>query len=133
MMGRAEKLVRWIMFSVLMSLVPLAASYFGLRLDRRPVHLEMLVARGELLLICTTLGAAAIGELFPSGRENAIGKMFAAGTSLLGLVVCSLYFAAVQSRPAADAEPILSASIWLFAGMLVAGGSCLYFAHQETR
>jgi hypothetical protein len=64
-MTRAERIVRWFMFSVLISLVPLALTYFGLRLDQRPVRLEMLVARGELLLICTTLGAAALGELFP--------------------------------------------------------------------
>jgi hypothetical protein len=68
-----EKLVRWFMFSVLISLVPLALTYFNLWLDRRQAPLEMLVARGELLLICTTLGAAAPGELFPSGRENPIG------------------------------------------------------------
>lgn len=49
MKARAEKLVRWFMFSVLISLVPLSLTYFNLRLDRREVHLEMLVARGELL------------------------------------------------------------------------------------
>ncbi|HEU0298142.1 MAG TPA: hypothetical protein VFR37_01785 [Longimicrobium sp.] len=81
MTSRTEKLVRWFMFGVLVSLVPLAVTYFGLRLDRRPIHLEMLVARGEMLLISTTLGAAALGELFPSSRENVIGKLFAAGTT----------------------------------------------------
>ena len=133
MMARAEKLVRWFMFSVLISLVPLALTSFSLWLDKREVHLEMLLARGELLLISTTLGAAAIGELLPGGGENATGKLFAAGTSLVGLVVCSLYFAAIQSRTAPDAGAIMTASIWLFAGMLVASGSCLYFAHQEAR
>jgi hypothetical protein len=134
MMGPVkERLVRWFMFSVLVSLVPLASSYFNLWLDKREAHLEMLLARGELLLIATTLGAAAIGELFPGDAENAIKKLLAAGTSLVGLVVCSLYFAAIQSRTAPDAGAIMTASIWLFAGMLVASGSCLYFAHQEAR
>ncbi|HEY0020637.1 MAG TPA: hypothetical protein VGC13_30340 [Longimicrobium sp.] len=131
MTSRAEKLVRWFMFSVLVSLVPLALTYFSHRLDRRVVHLEMLVARGELLLICTTLGAAALGELFPSGRDNVIPKLLAAGTSLLGVLVCSFYFAAIQSRAAPNA--IVNASVSLFAGMLVASGSCLYYAHQEAR
>lgn len=52
--ARVEKLVRWLMFSVLVSLVPLALTYFNLWLDHREGHLEALVARGELLLICTT-------------------------------------------------------------------------------
>lgn len=133
MTSRAEKLVRWFMFSVLVSLVPLAMTYFGLRLDRRPVHLEMLVGRGELLLISTTLGAAALGELFPGGRENAIGKLLAAGTSLVGILVCSFYFATIQSRATPDGHAILTVSVWLFAGMLVASAICLFYANQEAR
>lgn len=133
MNARKEKLVRWFMFSVLVSLVPLAFAYFNLRLDGREARLELVLARGELLLICTTLGAAALGELFPGNPENAIGKLFAAGTSVLGLLVCSFYFAAIQSRAAPGAGTILTASIWLFAGMLVACGFCLSLAHQEAR
>ncbi|WP_420127621.1 hypothetical protein [Longimicrobium sp.] len=133
MTSRAEKLVRWLMFSVLVSLVPLAMTYFGLRLDRRQVHLEMLLGRGELLLISTTLGAAALGELLPGGRDNAIGKLLAAGTSRVGILVCSFYFATIQSRTAPDAQAILAASVWLFTGMLVASAICLFYANQEAR
>lgn len=128
-----EKLVRWLMFTVLFSLIPLASTYFGLRLDRREASLAVLVAHGELLLICTTVGAAALGELLPGDRENTIAKLFAAGTSLLGLAVCSFYFAAIQSRATPDTGAILIASIGLFAGMLVTGAICVYLAHREAR
>ena len=127
-----EKRVRWFMFTVLFSLVPLASTYFGLQLDRREASLSALVAHGELLLICTTFGAAALGELLPGEREHTIAKLFAAGTSLLGVVVCSLYFAAIQSRATPDTGAVLTASVGLFAGMLVAGAICLYLAHREA-
>ncbi|HYR10929.1 MAG TPA: hypothetical protein VEQ60_24330 [Longimicrobium sp.] len=129
--ARTEKLVRWFMFSVLISLVPLAVTHFNLRLDGRIVHLEMLVARGELLLICTTLGAAALGELFPGGGGHAMGKMLGAGASMVVVVLSSFYYAIIQSRPSPDHGSILTISVWLFAAVLIAGASCLYFGHQE--
>lgn len=128
---RGEKLVRWFMFSVLISLVPLAVTHFNLRLDGRTVRPEMLVARGELLLICTTLGAAALGELFPGGGGHAMGKILGAGASILIVVLSSFYYAVIQSRPSPDQGSILTISVSLFAAMLISGASCLYFGHQD--
>ncbi|HEV3050735.1 MAG TPA: hypothetical protein VGX50_10515 [Longimicrobium sp.] len=131
MNARKEKLVRWLMFTVAFSLVPLASTYFGLWLDRREASLAVVVAHGELLLICTSVGAAALGELLPGDGKNAIAKLLAAGTSLLGLAFSSFYFATIQSRATPDADAITTVSVCLFTGMLAAGTSCLYLAHQE--
>jgi cation transporter-like permease len=128
-----EKLVRWLMFTVAFSMVPLASTYFGLRLDRREASLTAIVAHGELLLICTSVVAAALGELLPGNGENATAKLFAAGTSLLGVTLCSFYFAAIQSRAAPDPGTVAIVSVCLFAGMLAAGTGCLYLAHQEEK
>ena len=92
-MSRAEKLVRWCMFSVLIALAPLAASYFSLQVDRREPSLEMLLGRGELLLICATIAAAAIGELIPTGREMPVRKLVAGGSCMAVVVASSRYFA----------------------------------------
>lgn len=133
MNARKERLVRWFMFSVLVSLVPLALTYLNLRLDGIEVRLEMLLARGELLLISTTLGAAALGELFPGGRENAMEKLLASGASVLMIVLSSVCFASIQTRRSADPEPITLVSVSLFVGMLLAAGSCMFYSHQEGR
>jgi hypothetical protein len=130
---REEKLVRWFMFSVLVSLVPLASSYFNLWLDGRAAPLEALVARGELLLICTTLGAAAIGELFPGGRENAAEKLLAGGASFLLIMVSTVFFTAAQSRNSPGPRSILIVSLALFVGMLAAAASCIFYSHREVR
>lgn len=130
--SRTEKLVHWFMFSVLISLVPLAMTYFSLRLDGKPVHLEMLLARGELLLICATLGAAPLGDLILAGRDHAIGKLVASGALILVIMVSSFYFATIQSRATSNVSSIVTSSVALFAGMLITSASCLYYGHQEV-
>jgi hypothetical protein len=133
MISRTEKLLRWFMFSVLASLVPLALTYFSHRIDRHAVRLEMLLGRGELLLITTTLGAAALGELIPANRENAIAKVLAGGASVLMIVISSVCFAAIQSRNNADPRPVAVLSLAFFFGTLLAAASCLFYSHQEAR
>lgn len=129
--ARTERLVRWFLFSVLVSLIPLALTYVNLLLDGREAHLAMLLARGELLLVSATLGAAALGELFPSGREHAMAKLLASGASVLMIVLSSVCFASIQSRQSPDPGPVLVLSVFLFAGMLLAAGSCMFYSHQE--
>lgn len=128
---RPERMIRWFIFSVLLSLVPLTLSYVAMQLDGGRVSLHMLMGRGELLLICTTVGAAALGELIPAGRDNAILKLLAGGCTMLVVVVSSLSFAAIQSRQSPDPGSVLAISLSMFLGMLVAGGSCMYLAHRE--
>jgi hypothetical protein len=132
MRARIERLLRWFLFSVLVSLIPLALTYVNLLFDGRQVHPEMLLARGELLLVSATLGAAALGELMPSGRDNAMGKLLASGASVLMIVLSSVCFASIQSRQSPDSGPILVVSLFLFAGMLLAAGSCMFYSHQEV-
>lgn len=128
---RAEKLVRWFMFSVLIALAPLAASYFSLQVDRREPTVEVLLGRGELLLICATIAAAAIGELIPTGREKPVRKLVAGGSCMAVVVASSLYFAIIQARADPDPAPVAQMSIRLFVGMVLAAGCCIHFAHQE--
>lgn len=130
---RTEKLLRWFMFSVLVSLVPLGLTYFNLWLDHREGHVEVLVARGELLLICTTLGAGAIGELFPGSRDHGIAKLLMAGALILLILISSVCFAAIQSRHSTDPRSIFAVSLALFGGMLPVAASCLFYSHQEVR
>ena len=71
MQSRPEKLTRWFIFSVLVSLVPLALAWLGMRLDRRPSDLTVIVGGGELLLVSSTIAAAAVGEVIAGGRDRA--------------------------------------------------------------
>lgn len=133
MLTLREKFTRWFIFSVVISLVPLFTSYVGLALDRRTAGLAAVIGRGELLLITTTLAAAAIGELIPSGRERGTQKLLAGGACTVIVLLSSLVFAAVQARPHADPALTFVLSMSLFCGTLLASGSCLYLAHEVKR
>jgi hypothetical protein len=130
MQSRSEKLTRWIIFNVMVALVPLFAGYLGLQLGREEPGLHTLTARGELLLISSAIAAAAVGELIPAGRSKATFKLCAGGTCILLVLVSSLVFAAIQARPDADPQAILSTSVGLCVGTLLASFSCVYLAHE---
>lgn len=129
MQSRSEKMTRWLIFSVLVSLMPLVTSYLSLQLDRR-TGLHVLTARGELLLISTTIASAAVGELIAGGRNKATPKLLAGGSCILLVLLSSLFFAALQARHNADPHSILHTSAWLFAGTLLASSSSVYLAFE---
>lgn len=131
MHNRPERLVRWFIFSVLIAVTPLFISYLGFRLDRKEPSLYLVTARGELLLISTTIASTAVGELLPSGRRYATRKLVAGGGCVLLVLLSSLFFAAVQARPAPDPVAIFTTSLWLFGCTLLASFSAVYYAYEE--
>jgi hypothetical protein len=133
MQSRPEKLLRWFIFSVLIALVPLALSYLGLSLDRQEARLYLLTARGELLLISSTIASAAVGELIATGRDNALWKLLAGGACMLLLILSSLFFATIQTRHNPNPLPIFTLSLWMFAGTLLASCSAMYIALEGER
>jgi hypothetical protein len=130
MQSRPEKLVRWFLFNVLISLTPLITSFMGLQLDSQPYSVHALTARGELLLISTTIASAAVGELIPSGRGKATLKLVAGGGCVLLVMLCSLFFAAIQARQNPDPGRVFATSAWLFAGTLLASFGSVYLAYE---
>lgn len=84
-------------------------------------------------MICTTLGAAALGELLPGDRENAIGKLLAAGASVLMIATSSIAFATAQMRENVDPGSIAAISLSFFVGTLLAAASCMFYSHREAR
>jgi drug/metabolite transporter (DMT)-like permease len=130
MQHRREKLIRWLIFNVLVGLVPIVISYLGLRLDPHPPALHVLTSRGELLLISTAIASAAVGELIPGGRDKATQKLLAGGCCILLVLVSSLFFATIQARQHPDVLRIFTMSLWLFGGTLLASFSAVYLAWE---
>ena len=130
MQSRSEKLVRWCIFSVLIALAPLFVSYLALGLDQKEPSLALITARGELLLISTTIASAAVGELLPSGRNYATLKVTSGGACMLLILLSSLFFSAIQARRDPNAGAIFAASISLFSCTLLASFSAVYLAYE---
>ncbi|HEX8391926.1 MAG TPA: hypothetical protein VF665_06140 [Longimicrobium sp.] len=130
MLTRFERIVRWFLFSVLVSLMPLLISYAAMRLENIQAPGIRVTADGGLLLICTTVAAGALGELIPSGRGRALEKITAAGGCILVVMFGTLYYAAVKSSAAPNTRMIFTTSLLLLAGAISAGLSCLYLSQE---
>lgn len=128
--SRPEKLVRWCIFNVLISLAPLFISYLALGLDQKEPSLALITARGELLLISTTIASAAVGELLPSGRKYATLKVTSGGACMLLVLLSALFFSAIQARRDPNAGAIFAASVMLFSFTLLASFSAVYLAYD---
>ena len=136
----SEKLIRWIIFSVLMALVPLLVDVLWIVTRGGTEALTSVLARGELLLITAALCAASVGELFGSGNDRRSRKVISGGAALLILLVSALYFVHVseayahvseayvgKERPP-DVGVIRTISILLYTSAVVSSGSCVWLS-----
>ncbi len=127
-----EKLARWLLFGVLFTLLPFALSYLNLRARSKsanPVKIVNLFARGELLLVSTAIGIAAVGELFGVKNANALGQIISGGVSLLLVVIQALWYASVsEPKSDFDADFVGRVSVIFFAATVLASVACLLVA-----
>ena len=124
----AVKLLRWLIFSVILALVPLGVSWLIQLTHGVSPSLYSLLQHGELLLIAAALSAAATGELIGSGDNLLKGKLVAGGVSLLIVVFSAIYFASISASVVAqstlDNSVIGASSLIIYISSLVSGGCC---------
>jgi hypothetical protein len=123
------KVLRWLIFGAVVSLLPLAFAYNDLSYTLQQATLEKIIGNGELLVIVWVLSASAIGELFGSGSKLAILKVIAGGLSLLIILDAGHAFATITQAKAAkiavDEALVVSSSIKLFLWSLVPSIACV--------
>ncbi|MGE4043417.1 MAG: hypothetical protein AB7F35_01095 [Acetobacteraceae bacterium] len=130
-----EKVLRWIIFGVLVSLVPLAVAYMNLLLKGKNIGLAEVTGKGEVLLICGSLCAGALGELFGSSEKYRKRKIFVGGITLVITLFCTYFFASVEEQLAEngviDKAALLFLS-WLALGLcIVSSISCLILSEAK--
>lgn len=129
-----EKLVTWFVFSVVLALVPLAATFlFQASRPAANVDLAKLLAEGELLLIAASLCAAATADLFTSsGSRWRIGKVLAGGATVVILLFSAIYYASVDTsradHVALEALIVYRTSLVLFGSAVLASGACAFLS-----
>ena len=132
----AAKLIRWLIFGVAISLIPLAYNFLNLQLRGASPTLIQLVKNGELLLIICAFCAASIGALVGSGPRMLPLKLICGGGALIILMLSALYFSDVSALAAGIMENELDAqasgsqivfhnSFWFFTSGVLASGSCV--------
>jgi hypothetical protein len=124
-----EKILRWLFFGVVVSLLPLGFAYFDLVMKDKPATWVAVLGNGELLVIIWALAAGAIGELFGSkDGQNAL-KIVSGGLTLIVLISAAHFFATITEARASNANLddafIVKASVELFIVSLVPSLACL--------
>ena len=132
----SEKVVHWLIFGVLMALVPFAAAFFG-DVDRGvKLHSATLFGKGELLIVAAVIAGGAIGDLFGTEvRETRkVPKLIVLGFCVISLVATSLWFADISSlilsQPKHPANPqdVAAGSMAFFGFTVAIGLSALLLA-----
>ena len=128
-----EKVVRWLVFTVLLALVPIAFSIF--RLSTRDGSIPLadsvgsVLSGGELLLIAAILCGGAAGELFGAGPRFRVLKVLSSGAAILLLLFSAMYFADVTairlSGGTLDNVLVQQTSVQVFFAAVVCSASCI--------
>ncbi len=128
----SARLFRWLIFGVVVALLPLIVAYVSRRTDGLvPVWTELL-GRGELLLICAGVCSAAYGEVLGTGSELRAFKILAGGICLMALLVSALVYAHITERVASNApiamDVICHDSLFLYIVGVAASTACVVLA-----
>ncbi|WP_281558288.1 hypothetical protein [Thalassomonas sp. RHCl1] len=140
-----SKFTKWIIFSVLLALIPLISNYaIQLTFDFSPT-ITSILQKGELSLITVALCATAIGELVASGNQNIIEKLVFSGLCILILIFSAIYFTAISMGEyfvlvidgrntqliSFEANHIRNISLFIYCCALVSSGACIRLSGEQ--
>jgi hypothetical protein len=130
------KLLRWLMFGVSFSVLPIICAYLNLMLKGSAPNITSVIGDGGLFLVLAGLCAGAVGELIGSARTHSNIKIISGGFAILTLVLSSFLFAAIAEDrelststatvlASSNAAAIASTSIWIFLIGLLPCSACI--------
>jgi hypothetical protein len=130
MRPRSEKLLKWVIFSVLIALVPIGITFLNQTSeDGAPAWLvvaKRVLSHGELLLISAAIAADAVGDLIGAGKESLTLKILSGGACVLIILSASLWYsniaAMVHSGHPPRTDIVAVGSLWVLAGTVLTGG-----------
>lgn len=126
-----EALIQWIIFSVVIALLPLL---FNLLRDigkGEGINLVRLFSHGELLLVSAAISAGSLGHLFGAENPSSIPKVVSGGSCVVVLMIASFWFADIsgawQSNPTLtlNSKAVCVGSIIIFTCAVFASSSCV--------
>lgn len=129
-----EKLTIWIIFGVIVSLLPFGFSLLQSIGSKSSFNYSQILGEGQLLLVAVALSASAFGELIvvdvpPIQR---MPKVFAIGSCVIEVLVSSYWFGIItESASVGTPRNPVTISIWsvpVFVWALLSSGSCLSIA-----
>jgi hypothetical protein len=129
--GGFAPLLRWLLFTMLITLLPVMFIATNQVMVAQPVSIDSLFSRGELLLISTALCAASITRLVVRPHPTVVAIVVAGSCMLLLFVSSTLYAAVVTSAQhgiAGSLHSVAVQSIFIFVFTLIASASATLLA-----
>lgn len=129
----AAKTLRWLIFSVVLAVVPVAGALFMLWIKGKPHDLEFVLADGGAFLIIASICAAAIGEMVGSSPNHRLWKIICSGATMVLLLFSAIIFASIAEAKMSnglDNGAIASLSTIVFICGSISAGACV--ALSET-
>ena len=134
--ARIEKLSRWLLYGVVIGLLPFAFPFIKATVVGPHVTLVMLFGRGDLFLVTATLVGASFGDLIAGGRERVLGKIWVGFFCFTDFILCLIWFGAVSEaldfHQRYDAALTATVSLAAF-GLAVALCACALLLSEETK
>ncbi len=134
--ARIEKLSRWLLYGVVVGLLPFAFPVVKAAIIGPHMTLTLVFGRGDLFLVTATLVAASFGDLIAGGKERALGKIWVGFFCFLLFVLCIIWFGTVSDaldvREKYDAAFTATVSLIVF-GFAVIVCACALLLSEETK
>ena len=130
------KLLRWLIFSVIVALLPFIFNSLTLLLNGTFPSIVLVCSNGDLLLVSAAISAAALGELIGNDtNKKKIAKIFAGGGCLAILILASYLYAyianSLQSGTSLNKGMISKYSIWSLIFATLTSGSCIVLSEMK--
>jgi len=128
------RLLRWFIFTVLVALAPLLVYGASTLIEGNQVTDELLFGKGELLLICCALAAAAIGDIITSGRELETYKLICGGSCVIVVFFTSALYdniaQHIQLKTHYEPGVVANLSIISFTVTIISAAACLALSRE---
>lgn len=131
----SPKVLRWLIFSVGFSLIPLGLDYLiSLGNEAGPsVSLVDVIGRGELCLVSTTLSAVGLGEIGGAKLQGEKTGIMLVGASLMNIAIGIAVYIMMKANHS-DHVPAMyvSLSYILFISTAVVATSCVVVSEAKS-
>lgn len=116
------ELFRWLLFSVLLSVLPLGLRWLLPTLFPGTHESRVLLGDGELLLVGVGLAAAALSDVLSARRADSFGQLVVFG-GVVCLVIGAFGYGIITVTPNVDPHRVASWSMVAFAVSMLLGAS----------
>jgi hypothetical protein len=117
------EIFRWLLFGVVLSLLPLASNKVVAWLVAKPLSVHDILKEGELLLIGTGLAGFALSDILASRRGGVLGQ-FAIWFSMAMIILASLAYGTVRAASGSlNEDAVVQYSTIMFGACILAGGA----------